>query len=298
MKKISIALTLLLLGSSSSIAADMAVKARPLPAPVASWTGFYAGVNAGYGWGNASSVNTPIDSASQLFFAFPQAGFGPTDFNTSFRQKGAVAGGQAGYNWQFGTGGVAGIEVDLQYADIHGSGFARSPVFFGVFEATSERRLQWFGTVRGRLGFLATPNLLLYGTGGLAYGQTDTRGDFGTNVSGIPNGNVNIIVQDLGNTLLCSNPGPGKTLCYNGASSDVKVGWTAGVGGEMKITPNWSLKLEYLHVALPGTTATLASPPPSTPGVATAYRFNRQDYDIVRVGLNYHFGAGAVVAKY
>jgi outer membrane immunogenic protein len=285
-----------------AFAGDMPVKARPpVAAPVASWTGFYAGLNAGYGWGDASSTNNPVDPASQEFFS-PSLGFGPTDFNTSFRQEGWIAGGQAGYNWQFSSRGVVGIEADLQYADVKGAGSRRAflnPDFFSNdfgFDSIGERRLQWFGTVRGRLGFLATPSLLLYGTGGLAYGETQSRGDVILN----PAGPSLVFVSNGGFNFSCKTAGAGQTsACYTGSNAESKVGWTAGFGGEWKFSPTWSAKLEYLHVELPGTSATLVSPsPPSTPGVNTIHRFNSQAYDFVRVGVNYQFGGPAVVAKY
>ena len=75
------------------------------------------------------------------------------------------------------------------------------------------------------------------------------------------------------------------------------MGWTAGAGFEHKITSNLTAKFEYLRLELPGQTATLVSPPPSSPGVFIGYRFNREAFDIVRVGLNYQF-AGPVVARY
>jgi outer membrane immunogenic protein len=189
MKKLFVgAAALLALGVAPALAADMPVKARPAPVAIESasnWTGFYIGLNAGYGWGDASSINDPVDQASQNFFF--ETFFNPTlntKFNSAFRQSGAIVGGQAGYNWQFSNRVVAGVETDLLFSDvrggdIHGVLFALPPpVIVGLpFNAVAERRLEWFGTFRGRLGFLATPNLLLYGTGGLAYGETRSSGD-------------------------------------------------------------------------------------------------------------------------
>jgi outer membrane immunogenic protein len=147
--------------------------------------------------------------------------------------------------------------------------------------------LRWFGTLRGRLGFLATPNLLLYGTGGLAYGETTSRGNIDS-------------VDPLG-LIILGNPQfacPAHSRCYTGSSSDTQVGWAAGIGGELKLSANWSAKFEYLRVELPGTSVALASPPPSDPGVATVFRFNRQAYDFVRFGVNYQWGGAPLVARY
>ena len=288
MKRLALALTLFAAcGTTRSIAADMAVKAPPLPAPVASWTGFYAGVNAGYGWSDTSSSNNPLDPASRIFFSDPTFG---TNFGTAFRQAGAIAGGQVGYDWQFSNQGVLGVEADFQYSDIRGTGIARTLPLFGGFieyDSDTERRLRWFGTVRGKLGFLVAPNVLLYGTGGLAYGETESRGDMNINPL-LPNGQVVIQVIQNQTELACRNQAPASALCYQGSNSETKVGWAAGFGGEWKIALNWSVKAEYLHVGLPSTSATLNAAPPSTPDVKTVFKFNSQNYDLVRFGVNYH----------
>jgi outer membrane immunogenic protein len=280
-KRSALVLILLATGTINATAADMPVKAKPVPSPIPSWTGFYAGLNAGYGWADASSINNPLDPTTQ-FFLSPAS-----DFNAAFRQSGWIAGGQIGANWQFADRGVFGIEADLQFANVEGSGsVARRPQDVAVV-STGERELRWFGTLRGRLGFLATPNLLLYGTGGLAYGEATSRGHI-NNVSGVS-------IAFAGNTqLFCRS----QSTCYIGSSSDTQAGWTAGIGGEWKFSANWSAKLEYLHVELPATSVTLVSPPPSDPGFATAFRFNRQAYDFVRVGVNYQWGGAPLVAKY
>jgi outer membrane immunogenic protein len=70
----------------------------------------------------------------------------------------------------------------------------------------------------------------------------------------------------------------------------VSVGWTAGAGAEYRLTNNLSLKVEYLHVALAGQTIRMLSPaPPSTPGVFANARFDPEDVNIVRAGINYRF---------
>jgi outer membrane immunogenic protein len=113
----------------------------PVYAPVQTWTGFYLGVNGGYGW-----------TSDDDYVYSPSGGFG---------------GGQIGYNWQgaFGLGNpwVLGIEADFQ-----GSGISDS---VGGVEAS----VNYFGTARGRLGY-AVDRTLLYVTGGLAYGEVEVGG--------------------------------------------------------------------------------------------------------------------------
>jgi outer membrane immunogenic protein len=292
--------------AAPAVAADLKVKApvkAPPPAPVYSWTGFYVGLNAGYGWGNLSADIESSDPASAAFLN--QAGInGPTfssSFASSFRQKGGLVGVQAGYNWQFAGNWVAGFETDIQYAHIKDSFSNRiflQPGFFGTnfpFDLNSERKLDWFGTVRGRLGVLLYPNVLVYGTAGLAYGHTQGSGSI---VLAPPPGSANSVnFPGGGLTFSCAATGPATATCYSGSNSRTSVGWTAGAGFEVNLWSNVTAKLEYLHVDLGGQTVTLVSPPPSTPGVFLGYRFNQERVDIVRVGVNYAFG-GPVVAKY
>jgi outer membrane immunogenic protein len=256
------------------------------------WTGFYLGANTGVGWGNASSVNQPADPASRLFFQSAFSDFAPGSFDTSFDQNGWVGGFQAGYNWQAGAF-VWGVEADIQKSAISGSGSQPaflSPSVFGSafpFTVNVQSELQWFGTVRGRVGFLLAPNLLLYGTGGLAYGetQTDARISIGP-ARAFP---LTVAYSNGGHALICTTPANSSSVCYSGSNSEMRVGWTAGGGGEWKLDANWSVKFEYLHIQLAGTSVNLTSPPPSTPGVNTNFGFDDQAYDIVRVGLNSRF---------
>jgi outer membrane immunogenic protein len=156
------ALAGLVLTSSSALAADLGqpyYKAPPPPAPPPpSWTGFYIGVNGGYGWSQHTG---------DLFCA---GGVVCRDVAGSIlRPQGGLVGGQIGYNWQSGPV-VYGFEADGQWADIHDS----ATVFLGprgVDTLNVDAKLDWFGTARVRLGL--TPwgnNWLVYVTGGLIYG--------------------------------------------------------------------------------------------------------------------------------
>lgn len=138
------------LTAPAAMAADIpapAYKAPVVAAPVFSWTGFYLGVNAGYGWADAA-----ID-----------AGFGTVTVDSNL--NGFVGGGQIGYNWQIGNF-VLGIEGDIQ-----GTTIGRSNTFLAGAPAvavTVDRDLNWFATVRGRAG-LAFDRVMVYATGGWAY---------------------------------------------------------------------------------------------------------------------------------
>jgi len=282
-----------LIAAVSVIALTQIASAAP-PAPVYNWTGFYAGINAGYGWGNTSAGNIEaLDPASVIFLtpSFPFFDFSSSQFDTSFHQQGPFGGIQLGYNWQF-TSWVVGFETDIQAADIHGRSTQTlflNPSFFGTsfpFDVTAQRKLDWFGTVRGRLGFLVTPNLLFYGTGGLAYGHTEANGS----VVLVPPGGASISINSGGAHFECSAVPGGAKTCYAGSDSRTSIGWTAGAGLEYMLASQWTAKLEYLHIDLGDQTVTLVSPsPPSSPGVAMNYHFDRQAVDLVRFGLNYKF---------
>jgi outer membrane immunogenic protein len=138
-----------ILGTAAHAADLPARMAHPAPAmasvPVFTWTGFYAGVNAGYGW-NTNDDDVVINGAT--YEVDDEGGF--------------VGGGQIGYNYQIGSF-VLGLETDIQYADIGGD--TSIP---GLDSDDDDDN--WFGTVRARAGY-AFDRALVYATGGLAYGK-------------------------------------------------------------------------------------------------------------------------------
>jgi outer membrane immunogenic protein len=199
----------------------MAVKAPPMPvAAIYNWTGFYIGGNVGAGWGN-QSVNF---SGSAPTLAAIAAGQIPASL--AGNPSGVIGGAQAGYNFQSGKF-VYGIEADIQGANIH-SGATLSTAVGGALlpvTTTADQNLSYFGTVRGRAGLTVTPALLLYGTGGFAYG--------GARVA----------------SSTMTTPGcPG--FCGSAVNSTVLTGWTAGAGAEYGFSKNWTAKIEYLYYDL------------------------------------------------
>ncbi|MGA8169388.1 MAG: outer membrane beta-barrel protein [Methylocystis sp.] len=144
-----------------------------------------------------------------------------------------------------------------------------------ITTATSiSKGLDYLGTFRARIGYVAMPTLLVYATGGFAYGGA----------------NNTISVGQVASTSIFS-PSFGSF-----ASSNFRGGWTVGGGAEWMFMPNWSAKIEYLYydlgsvnsgIILGGVNQTVVgSPGLYAAGVATTASFNGQ---IVRVGLNYHF---------
>lgn len=148
-----------LMATSPAQAADQRLPVKaPLTAPASDWSGFYLGLNAGYG-----VARNPSTQLGQTF--------GPTTESFSIGPAGFIGGAQAGYNWQWAQW-VLGAEADLQFASQKDSAcMLRCLPISGV---PIEQKLTWFGTVRGRLGWSTGP-ALLYATGGLAYGHIDNK---------------------------------------------------------------------------------------------------------------------------
>jgi outer membrane immunogenic protein len=260
-------------GVAGAFAADMPVKA-PVYAPSHSWTGLYIGANAGYGYGNAptSVVPNAIESAVTLDptgFSCPSGNCAPSP--TGSRLNGFVGGGQIGYNFQFGNI-VAGLETDLSFANLHKSDSAAGPFFIGgIFQTTVETKINWYGTLRTRLGFLPTNNLLVYGTGGLAYGGVKTT----------------VTAFNIAPRNVCSPTG--FSFCMTGSTGGTSTGWTIGAGMEYALSPAWTVKAEYLHIDLGNRTLTTTDDPANPGGNLSATTSFKMD--TVKLGVNYKLGA-------
>lgn len=258
--------------ATSALAADLPMrtytKAPMYIESVFNWTGFYVGGNFGYSLGRSSNTETISNSLTGAIVAT-----GTSRDNVN----GVIGGGQFGYNWQM-SNWLVGLEGDFQGSRESGNAILVCPgCGNGPSDITSvlTQKLAWFGTVRGRAGVLVTPAVLLYGTGGLAYGEVDTAGS----ISGQA-------VQ-----------GPGTATFPN--LNSTRVGWTAGAGIEGRIGGNWTAKLEYLYMDLGtvnfGPLATTVLVPVRT-NAGASYSSHFTD-NILRVGVNYIFNA-PVVARY
>jgi outer membrane immunogenic protein len=259
--------------STSAFAADLAArpysKAPVYVEPVYNWTGFYIGGNVGYSWGRSRDTATLTNGAGTVLF---------TDI-ASRNMDGVVGGGQAGYNWQTSSW-LFGLEADFQGTGQRGDHVFTCPI--GVCTPTTgvvsvfpgpavpvalSQKLEWFGTVRGRVGVAVVPTVLLYATGGLAYGDVKTSAT----------------VAGLGTT----------------SSDNIRVGWTVGAGVEAAIGNSaWTAKLEYLYMDIGRSAGTFATTTGALGGGTLVATYNSRITDnIVRAGLNYRFG-GPVIAKY
>jgi outer membrane immunogenic protein len=293
MKKFLMASALAMLsGISGALAADLPSRMPPPVAPVYipppfTWTGFYVGANAGYGWLNGSGNGNNLYPLG----AVPVAGFLASTSRGS-NSGGFLGGVQAGYNYQFGAGAgfVLGIESDLDYAQLgrnNGNGIQSPfglPAFPGtVFTpsnvVTGNGNNQYLGTVRLRAGY-AWDRFFLFGTGGLAYGGINRNGGLGGGVATTAAGFVNPFTGAVA-PVATTNVWAG-----TGRNSRSGAGWTLGFGGEYAFTQNWTVKAEYLYVNFGngGNNNTAV-----TPFLVAAARNNNNGASIIRLGVNYKF---------
>ncbi|MDB5517890.1 MAG: Outer rane immunogenic protein [Tardiphaga sp.] len=290
----------------SAVAADLPAapvyKAPVAVAQVYNWTGFYLGGNIGYGWGR-SATTVPLSD--------PIAGI-VSSSNPRFDLNGVIGGGQFGYNWQV-TNWVFSLEADIQGSGQRGGtttscagGAVGGTTLAALSSACStghvgdtapfntaalpvtdslSQKLEWFGTVRGRIGPTVTPTLLPYLTGGLAYGRVSTSGTVsGTNITGPQGTNVVILTPVSGSF----------------SNGTTRVGWTVGAGLEGAVSGNWTAKIEYLYVDLGTVSGSFVTPIVTTSGafLTSTYRSHITD-NILRVGFNYKFDtSGPMLARY
>ena len=219
-----------ILGIGAASAAEMAVKAPVYKAAAIAttdWTGWYVGLNAGGALNNSSYS---LDPAGCFLTGCGVGGVAANPnrtFTGSLRNAAFTGGAQAGYNKQMGTW-LWGVEADINYDGLNQTNAVNTiltgPLAGGNALNSLSQRLDWFGTVRGRLGYLPSPNLLLFVTGGLAYGHVSSS----TNV--------------LFPITCCAGDN------YVGSASSVRAGWTVGGGGEWMIASHWSVKADRKSV--------------------------------------------------
>src|SRR5271157_4883312 len=260
-------------GAFAAQAADLPTR-KEAPAPIFvpppfTWTGFYIGGNAGGIWGSGGNPSTSVFAPGFPFVAT----FWPQGNNNN--QSGFIGGGQAGYNWQTGAF-VLGVETDFDGSSLSRSRSIVGPAFADFvnpsttdfFTANGKISLDWLGSTRGRVGFVATPDnrLMFYGTGGVAYGG----------------GSAHLNVFDNANGWFWSS----------GSNSATRTGWTVGGGVEYAFTNNIIFGAEYLYYNLGSRTLTV------TPNLAastffgpTVFSSTKVDFNasVIRARLSYKF---------
>jgi outer membrane immunogenic protein len=269
MKRFLFALLASVAMTSAAAAADMAVKAIPSydPQPYPTWTGWYVGVNAGY----ANDYNQDVVGGTNRIGGIVVAtGLVPSTLNT--RASGWLAGGTAGYNYQFSTaygGLVAGLETDFDWSGLSGSAsqtLTTAPLGLNASLSTAANRgSDWLGTFRARIGSTAlNPGTLFYITGGLAYADQ--------------NGSTSVTLKTPIRLLNAT-----ATDSFSGG----QIGYVVGGGVETMLTQHWSVKAEYLYANFGshngGFGATIVRTPIAFSDSVT------ESESIVRAGVNYKF---------
>jgi outer membrane immunogenic protein len=291
MNRFATATAVIALIGTPAFAADMAVKApSPTPAPLYNWTGWYAGVNAGASFGNVKS-DFNVAPVSGLFFGgknlvTPNLGFSDRTYPSGF-----IGGGQIGYNWQYSPLIVLGLEADFQGALEKDSANLSNPfsatttggessiTVTGTSVTNYTTNIDWFGTVRGRIGYVwGNGEVMSYLTGGLAYGEVKIHGT--NTVSGF------------------SGTTPEFSITQTFGHSHVNTGWVVGYGteGHLPLMPgNWTYKVEGLymdlgHLDTTGVTSGVFTASGLT-GLAGGGMTTHSHFTdgILRGGLNYRF---------
>lgn len=251
-----------------------------LVSPAFTWSGYYAGVNAGVDW-SSRNIET-IVSASQSSILTSATDLTPAPYGNS--RTGFIGGIQMGYNYQINQF-VIGAEVDLMgmvvskrsvlpvsniEADVPIIGGFIIPLTVGLNGSTKVSQ-DWLGTLRLRAGY-GIDRILIYGTGGLAFGNADLSAQASATASvvGLP--------------IFSGN--------WNGNKNSTSVGFAVGAGVEYAITNNWTMRVEYLYynlgaasVVTNGISALILSPAGPSP-IAVSQK-TTIDGNIVRFAINY-----------
>jgi opacity protein-like surface antigen len=235
------------------------IKDDPVSRPYV-WSGSYAGLNSGYGWG-AAKPGIGADSANAAI----SLTIGDVPSGMSYDTAGYVSGGLAGYNARLGPM-LVGVEADLSLAHIAGTGSITSTVT--PFNTTIDQRVDWFGTLRGRIGTFPAHNLMLFASGGLAYGETKLNA---------------AVVGPVGTACAVA------ATCSISSANGISIGWAVGAGLEYALASNLTFKGEYLYVDLGD--RSVHTQETATGGLLPFSYTARSDFNfhVLRSGVNYKF---------
>jgi len=248
---------------TSAYAADLApVPMYKAPPPMImapqTWTGFYIGADVGGLWSRSDASWDPLPSPAAFGANATAGGTGGSSF---------VGGVHVGYNYQLTPSWVIGLEGDWSWTHADGSNTQLWTVpgtgapFGGGAATTLSSSLDWLASVRGRVGYLITPTLMAYGTGGAAWGR----------------------VHD---SATASDPASGYVASTS--LSTTGDGFVVGGGLEWALTPHWSVRGEYLYYHLyTGESAVAAAA--GFPGFPSGFNFSNTNVSVARGGLSYKF---------
>ena len=290
----------------SAFATDLPKKKMPPMVPFVheqsdKWVGPYIGIVSGIGSGRHSSNSVAIDDLSQNILTVLPVGAtigssGSTigdQLNRKLSSSGAVFGLQFGYNWLYTDKVIIGIEGDISKSMVQ-SDASNSMYVLGDSRDhiinNESIRLNSFETLIGRIGYEINPSILVFATGGIAYGSFKST----SSISLDPpiNSNVSITGTDGVHDFLCEagflSPTP-TAVCYGGSDNSNKFGWALGAGTEYRLTDSISAKLEYLHLGFGNQSLTMISPPPSGGGIEIQKKYSHLGYDLISLAVVYKF---------
>lgn len=272
-----------------STAAAAGEAGLPSAAPY-KWAGFYFGIDGAYGAGDRS-VDWSGNAATEATYLSS----GGVARSVVTRPEGFLGGLHLGYDRQFGRF-VAGIETDFAFANIHDIATATGgtmtivdpsnlPLYTASnhpqFVSSAGQALHALGTLRGRLGVLATDQLLIYGTGGVAYGHASMSAAVNNT------GTYTEFFTASDNVLFFTQQYPAcRDICASSSASRWLVGGTVGAGLEYALFDRWTARFEYLYYNLGKMSVTVADPRFPAQAFTASALFAGQ---VARVGLTYRF---------
>jgi opacity protein-like surface antigen len=254
MKKLILAGAALASLSIPALAADVPVKAPPVPVPVFTWTSCYLGMHAGGGWAR-KDVTDPVGLVQDSFAGQPVT-TGVT--TTQASPSGAVIGGQFGCDYQFAPNWVVGVEGAASGGTLKGSTTVGLPLGDVGDSALVTARTDFLGSVTARLGY-AVDRWLLYVRGGAAW---------------------------AGDKYTVTGALVGTGFGFEGL--DWRPGWTVGAGVEWAFSGNWSARLEYDYYGLGTRTILMTDNLNALSGLVDV----KQNVQTVKVGVNFHVWGG------
>ena len=255
MKSLISGIVLAAAATMPAFAADMPVAVPAAfvdAAPAYRWTGFYAGISGGHGWG----------TTRQGWTTTYYSGLGGFDGDAadSQRANGWLIGGTVGCNYQINRL-ILGLEADVSFAGMRSNASDFETDVWQRGDRIDHRwsnGITWLATIRGRVGF-TIDRFLVYATGGLAIAKGNDR------------------------TEATYDDGAGRAAHVVSRDSKTHLGWVLGAGVEAAITQQITAKLEYLHVDLGSQIYR------TDLRAILGYAAMRQSADIVRAGVNYRF---------
>jgi outer membrane immunogenic protein len=227
----------------------LAMKAPRMAPPPSSWTGFYVGGDVGAAWLSESATWNPLPDPA-TFGAFPNSA---NDRGVAF-----LGGAHAGYDYQVMPDWVVGLEGDWTWTKAGGT--ATAPWVPQPGATTTSANLDWLASARGRIGYLVTPDIMTYATGGAAWAK-------------------------INYSAVSTDPGIGYSATTDFSST--QTGYAVGGGLEWTMTDNWTVRAEYLYYQFNKGPNVIAQAPGGLP--PSNFVWGNANISVARAGVSYKF---------